>query len=286
MPQIEQIALRVKELGFTVYEAKAYISLLQNNPATRYELSKNSGVPRSAIYGVIKQLENMGAVNALYSKPEKYIPLPPEQLFNLLENRLKEKIESARESLKDIESNLLSDHLWNIVGFQNMIHKAREIISNAKQEIYLSIWNRELKYVKAELKKAKDRGVKITLFSFTGLDFEADYLYSYQLDEKKLDKIWAHKIILVADHQELLMGEADEKLPKKTAWTTNKAIVDIATNHIILDMTLYGLRMNTSIDEAVNTMQSSRSDELGELLHEKYPENPFMDAKEINKAVD
>ncbi len=277
MPQIEQNALRVKELGFTVYEAKAYISLLQNNPATRYELSKNSGVPRSAIYGVIMQLEKIGAVNALYSKPEKYIPLPPEQLFSLLEDRLKEKIESARESLKGIESNLLSDHMWNIVGYQNMIHKAREIIDSAQSEIYLSIWRREMKLLKAELNRAKERGIQITLFSFTDVDFETDYTYSYKLDEKKLDKIWAHKIILVADHQELLMGEADIKLPKKTAWTTNKAIVDIATNHIILDITLYGLRLGVNIDDAVHTMQSSKSDELSKHLHDKYPDNPLME---------
>jgi sugar-specific transcriptional regulator TrmB len=276
MPQMDQIALKIKDLGFTVYEAKAYISLLQNSPATRYELSKNSGVPRSAIYSVIQQLEKIGAVNALYSKPEKYIPLPPEQLFSLLEDKLQERIGQARDSLKGIESNLLSDHLWNIVGYQNMIYKAREIISNAKKEIYLSIWKTEMKLLKDDLKKARKRGVAITLFSFTEIQFETDFIYSYGLDEEKLDKIWTHNIILVADHQELLMGEADSKLPKKTAWTTNKAIVDIATNHIILDITLYSLRFKINIDDAVITMQSSHSDELGNLLHEKYPENPML----------
>ena len=276
MPQIEQIAMRVKELGFTAYEAKAYISLLQNSPATRYELSKNSGVPRSAIYEVIKQLENFGAVNALYSNPVKYVPLPPEQLFNLLANRLNGRISEARKSLKNIEPNLLSDHLWNIVGYQNMIHKASEIIAKAETEIYLSLWKREFKLLQGELKKARDRGVKITLFSFTDIDFEADFVYTYNLDERKLSKMWAHKLILVSDHQELLMGEADNVIPKKTAWTTNKAIVDIATNHIILDITLYGLRVNIDVDDAVNVMQSSKSDELATILHDKYPEYPLM----------
>jgi sugar-specific transcriptional regulator TrmB len=277
MPQMDQIALKIKDLGFTVYESKAYISLLQSSPATRYELSKNSGVPRSAIYSVIQQLEKIGAVNALYTKPEKYIPLPPEQLFSLLEDQLQTRIELARESLKGIESNLLSDHLWNIVGYQNMIYKAREIISNAKKEIYLSIWKTEMELLKDDLKKARKRGVAITLFSFTEIKFETDFIYSYGLDENKLDKIWVHNIILVADHQELLMGEADSKLPKKTAWTTNKAIVDIATNHIILDITLYSLRFKININDAVITMQSSHSDELGKLLHEKYPENPMLE---------
>jgi sugar-specific transcriptional regulator TrmB len=278
---MEKIALRVKELGFTVYEAKTYVSLLQHNPATRYELSKHSGVPRSAIYGVIKQLEDLGAVNALYSSPDKYIPLPPEQLFKLLEDKLKAKIEDARESLKDIESSNLSDHLWNIVGYQNMVHKARELIQNAQKEIYLSIWRRELKLLKAELKKAKDRGVRIILFSFTKLDYEGDYTFSYELSQRKLAKAWTHKMILVADNKELLMGEADEKLPKKTAWTTNKAIVDIATNHIILDVTLLGVRLNIDVAEATKIMQGWENNKIDHLLTDQYPDSPFIN---INRA--
>lgn len=286
MSQLDQIALRVKELGFTVYESKTYVSLLQNNPVTRYELSKNSGVPRSAIYGVIKQLENLGAVNALYSEPEKYVPLPPEQLFKLLEDKLQLKISDARESLRGIESNLVTDHLWNIVGYQNMIQKANEIIENAQEEIYLSAWKREFKLLEHQLNKAKNKKLKITIFSFNDIVFDTEYLYSYNIKEKELQKIWDHKIILVADRRELLMGEADVQLPKKTAWTTNRAIVDIATNHIILDITLYGLRLSVDVNSAVKTMQNGESDYLAELLHEKYPENPFMNLENLGKELD
>jgi HTH-type transcriptional regulator, sugar sensing transcriptional regulator len=284
--QLDQIALRVKELGFTVYEAKTYVSLLQNSPVTRYELSKNSGVPRSAIYGVIKQLENLGAVNALYSEPEKYVPLPPEQLFKLLEDRLALKISDARESLKGIESNLVTDHLWNIVGYQNMIQKAKEIIENAQEEIYLSVWKREFNLLEEQLIKAKNKNLKITIFSFTDIKFDTENLYSYTIKENELQKIWDHKLILVADRRELLMGEADEQMPKKTAWTTNRAIVDIATNHIILDITLYGLRLSVDVNSAVRTMQNGESDYLAELMHNKYPNNPFMNLEKLGQELD
>lgn len=272
MKQIENIALRLKDIGFTIYEAKTYISLLQNNPVTRYELSKNSGVPRSAIYGVIKNLENIGAVNALYSEPEKYVPLPAAQLFKMFEEGYKDKIEKARESLKGIEASEVTDHLWNIVGYHNMIQKAKELIRGAAKELDLSIWRREYKLVRNELHEAAQRGVKITIFSFTEIDFKTDSLFSYDLKEKDLEKIWDHKIILVADKKELLMGDADNKVPKKTAWTSNKAIVDIAMNHIILDITLFGLRMNITVDNAVRLMQNGESGPLSDLLAKKYPE--------------
>lgn len=262
----DEISMRMKKLGFTVYEAKAYISLLQNNPATRYELSKNSGVPRSAIYDVIRKLEAIGAVNGLYSEPQKYVPLPPDQLFDLLERQFKERVDEVRSSLKQFEISLEPGHLWNIVGYENMIHKAREMIERAEKSIYVSLWQREADMLAEELHKAIERGVKIIAFSFNSLDIPNECHYTYGLNQSALEKFWDHKIILVVDQNELLMGEADNVMPKKTTWTKNTAIVDIATNHIILDITLYGMRTGVDVSQTVIAMQKSQSDELQDLL--------------------
>jgi sugar-specific transcriptional regulator TrmB len=276
MPELTHIVTKIQQLGFTSYEAKAYVSLLRNNPVTRYELSKNSGVPRSAIYGVIRKLENMGAVNALYSEPEQYVPLPPAQFLQMLHDRYAMRVKNARDILKGVESSLEEDHLWNIVGYQNMLHKATDIINEAKSSLYLSLWNRELQLLKTELKHASDRGVSIIIFSFTPISLDSAEILSYCLDEKKLETFWAHKIILVADETQLLMGEADEKIPKKTAWTSNRAIVDIATNHIILDITLFGLRFNQDVSKVVSGMQRGESQTLGKLLSSVYPDMSIL----------
>ena len=264
---IDRIVERVKSLGFTAYEAKAYISLLQNSPVTRYELSKNSGVPRSAIYDVIRKLETIGAVNGMYTEPEKYVPLPPDQLFELLERQFKERISEAKSSLKNYDNQLEAGHLWNIVGYKNMIHKAREMVGRSEAKIFISLWEREAQQLRKELIAAANRGVKITVFSFTTIDLPSATIFSYHIPEEKLEKIWDHKMILVVDQNELLMGEADNKNITKTAWTTNKAIVDIATNHIILDITLFGLRMNMDVGNTVLAMQNTGFEHLDNLLN-------------------
>ncbi len=172
MTEFEKITQKLRDLGFTAYEAMAYISLLENNPVTRYELGKNSGVPRSAIYSVIQKLENIGAVNAQYTKPERYIPLPPEQFFELLERQYHSKVDAARKSLKDFETQLVPDHLWNIVGYDNMVLKARELIQKARKTIYLSVWGREMNLLEKDLNEAVERGVEILSFSFTEHNFK------------------------------------------------------------------------------------------------------------------
>ncbi len=122
---LDKISRKMAELGFTRYEARAYVSLLQHHPATRYELSKNSGVPRSAIYDVIRRLESYGAVSALSTQPEKYVPLPPEEFLKMLEQRFKQKVEDLRKSLSEVQIDIESGQLWNITGYDNLISKAR-----------------------------------------------------------------------------------------------------------------------------------------------------------------
>jgi sugar-specific transcriptional regulator TrmB len=272
---IERIIRKMTELGFTQYEARAYISLLKYFPATRYEISKRSGIPRSAIYDIIHRLEQFGAVNAVSAKPEKYVPLPPDKFVELLENRYNNKIQEFYDSVSDIQVDLESENLWNITGYSNLILKAKEMISNSRNEIYLSAWNREIQELKAELREALNRGVKVVLFSFTKTP-RIGLIYSYGLEEKELERAWDHKIILVRDREELLMGEANRQYPRKVAWTQNKAIVMIAANHIVLDITLYGLRAGVDISEVVIENHPGELELIGRLLKERFPDNPAI----------
>ncbi len=264
------------ELGFTRYEARAYISLLQSYPATRYEISKNSAVPRSAIYDVIRRLESIGVVNAISTKPEKYIPLPPDQFTELLENRYKDKLENFYDSISSLQISLETENLWNITGYQNLIIKAREMINKAKKQIYLSAWGREIKELESELTQAVDRGVKVILFSFTELP-NIGTMFSYGLSERELEKVWDRKMILVRDLEELIMGEVNKRYPRKAAWTYNRAIVMIAINHIVLDLTLYGLRLGVDVSDVVIESHPGELELLGRLLKEKFPDNPWLD---------
>ncbi len=263
------------ELGFTQYEAKAYVSLLNYYPATRYELSKNSGVPRSAIYDVISRLESYGAVNVISARPAKYVPVPPEQFLKILGQRYDQKIENFRESLSGIKIDMEPEQMWNISGHSNLLSKAQDLIQSARCELYISAWRSELMEIQKFLKEAKNRGVKIVLFSFTKVP-DIGLVYSYQMNEKELEKVWDHKIIVVRDHEELLMGEVNRQVERKAAWTMNKGIVQIAENLIILDITLYGIRAGVDVRDAVIETHPGELAILDKLLKEKFPGNPVV----------
>ena len=127
----EELLPALKPFGFTTNEAKAYVSLLYRNPATRYEISGNSGIPRSAIYEILKRLETTGMVSRVDSNPTRYIPLPPDQFYELLESNFGSNLKTLKQSLKSVNSEMEVGDLLNNRGYDNMISRARNMISAA-----------------------------------------------------------------------------------------------------------------------------------------------------------
>jgi len=193
----------------------------------------------------------------------------------MLEHRYSQRLEVFRKSISEIQTNIEPEQLWNLTGYNNLISKAQEMIKSANSEIYLSAWQREVIELEKYLRDAEQRGVKIVVFSFTSVP-QIGRVFSYDIDEQKLEKVWDHKIILVRDHEELLMGEANRVVQRKAAWTLNKAIVQIAENHIILDITLYGLRAKVNVNDVVIENHPGELDLLAKLLKEKFPESPLI----------
>jgi len=264
----EELLIKLVKLGFTSYEARAYLGLLRNNPATGYEISQQVNVPRSVIYTILRKLETMGVVISIHDKPRRYIPLSPKQLLSLLESDFSKRITSVKEDLIGFNDKPDSEGFWNIRGYESLMELCALLINETKQSVYIHGWNRELEQLKAPLMNAKNRGVEITVFSFTEVDEEYGNVFAYGIDDKKLSKFWDHKIILVTDSKNLVMGSANSEEQQQAIWTQNSAVVTIAVNYIILDITLYSQRNNLDVSETVMKLMTEKVDHLDQLIEE------------------
>jgi len=266
----EKLVPALKSFGFTSNEAKTYLSLLQNNPATGYEISGKSGIPRSAIYEILKRLESTGMVSCVDSNPTRYIPLPPDHLFDVLENNFSTNLDTLKDSLKNVNTELEVGDLWNIRGYDSMIDRARHMIKNAEKSIYLSVWLEEYQRLHADLIAAEKRGVKIIIFSFCNIPSDVGSVFAYNLDSKRLQDVWSSKILLVVDHDSALLGGVEMLPTNKVAWTRNSAIVAIALNYIILDLTLFGQRYQLDLGGVFMEMLHGEIHNLDDLLSEDH----------------
>jgi sugar-specific transcriptional regulator TrmB len=248
----DRVVAAMNELGFTVTDAKAYVALLKNHPATGYELAARSGVPRSAVYNVLKRLEGLGLVVAVQDKPAKYRPLPPQHLLELVESRLNRTVQDLRESLEGMSTPTTETATLTVQSYGSMLEQAQLLISASKSSLHASIWGREAERLSPTLRRAASAGIDVVLFSFNPLPPDTGKHYSYGIAEHQLEKYWSHKIIMIADTTRALIGGAEETEENRIVVTEEMALVEMALSNLVLDITLFGQRHNIDTAEVVS----------------------------------
>ena len=246
----------MKQLGFTATDAKTYIALLRFHPSTGYELAAKSRVPRSAIYGVLKRLESLGLVNVVEEKPTRYVPLPPERLIELLDSRFSRNVETFMDALHQVVGDQAEVATWTVVGYSALLEQAQRLIDGAERRIVTSIWRREALRLQSAFERAVERGIDVVLFSFTPLPSGIGEVLSYGVDEAELLRHWSPRLILLADESRLIVGSADDTQANRSVVTEEKAIVEIATANLVLDVTLFGQRRELDTAAIVGRLTS------------------------------
>lgn len=228
---MDQTLHKLHQLGFSEYEAKTYVALLKTNPVTGYELSKNSGVPRSMIYQTLQRLIDKEAVLAIMGQPIKYIPTKPEALFQGLRTNYNTLIEDVQQELSQLNSSVDLSYFWNIKGYSSIIAKMKQIVLETKENLHISAFSEEISQVEQELLQAFERGVKIEILARGPIDLPISNIYPYQ--ERSIeDKNQGRWLTIISDTQEVLVGEGLQDMECIALWTKNASLVTVCLRYI------------------------------------------------------
>ncbi len=152
----------LKKIGLTTYEATAYITLSSIISATAVEISKNSQIPRSKIYDVLKSLSKKGFVEIENGRPLKYNINPPLNVINKQKEVIVSELDKLAEKLNVIYENKIKQvpaPVWKISGINNIIQKEVDIIKHTKNTLSMRIgflFEGEYEILIKELKKKMD----------------------------------------------------------------------------------------------------------------------------------
>ncbi len=240
----ERVLQALRQLGITRSEAKIYLALLRRHPATGYEVARSCHVPRAAIYHALHRLEAAGLIVAVQKKPARYAPLDTERLLGLMEERLQGSLAELRANLKRFSTPAPTVRTFSISGYDGMLEHARALISGCQGSVHLSLWRREAEALSGHLRRAREAGREVVLFSFNPLPDGLGEVFSYNIPEAELERHWPHKIILVVDRQKALVGGAQESGDNQVLFSEDTALVEMAISNLVLDITLYGQRFH------------------------------------------
>lgn len=230
---------RLVKIGFSEYEAKAYIALLRKNPVTGYELSKLSSVPRSMIYEVVGKLTARGAAMTLHTgNATKYAPVSAPEFLDHLQREHQELITSLKDDLTLLASAPNLEYVWNLEGHENIMGKATEMIRQAERRIYLALMPDTLPTLLPALAGSIRRGVRVTIYTMGELDLPGAEVIAARLSEKALTQVGGLGLILVVDGQEVLIAEWLTATQARASWTSSPLLVFIAEHHLRTDLYL------------------------------------------------
>lgn len=230
---------KLVKIGFSEYEAKAYVALLRESPVTGYQLSKLSCVPRSMIYEVVRKLTARGAAMTLRTgDATKYAPVPAAEFLDQLHREREELIVSLKDDLAALTSAPDLDYVWNIEGHENIIVKARKMIGQAKARIYLALLPVTFPDLQPTLEEAIGRGVRVVLYTTSELHLPGGRVVVAHVSEETLGQAVGLGLVLVIDGEEVLIGEWLTATQARASWTSSPLLVFIAEHHLRTDLYL------------------------------------------------
>lgn len=230
---------RLQDIGFSEYEAKAYVALLQTNPATGYQVSKESGVPRSMIYEVLNKLIARGAaLSSLAERTTLYIAVAPDELLDRLRHEFEEQLDAARRALSSISSPPQMDYVWNIEGGDNILAKARDMIENAEEQVHIGLLPETLPNLRASLERAALRQVEIIINTTAPVQLEGARVVVTPLVLDDVGQLGTQGLMLTADSAQALVSQRLDAADARAAWTANPLIAFVIEQHMRTDMVI------------------------------------------------
>lgn len=217
-------------LGFSEYEARAYVGLARYGPMTGYELAKRTRLPRANVYGVLSRLEERGVVvRASTPEGQRYAAVPPEQVVARLSSHLLQQLESARVALERLGSARQDSFLWNLEGRAAVLEHAHQQIQAGRRTLWIANSPAEATELAHSVQTAQDRGVRVETLCLDGCPQECGgcrgVVYRYRVPPEREGR-W---LVVVRDDVELLAAEIDPDGQAEGVRTQNRLFVQLVT---------------------------------------------------------
>ncbi len=160
---------RLIELGFSQYEAQAYVGLLGREPLTGYALANVTGIPQPKVYETLRRLTAKGVVAAIDSEPARFVAVPADQLLADLANSFRERLAGAQRELASAAQPpgvngyrvLRSFPSWPAIEEHTV-----ELIDGSRRHVYVSVNCPDPEVIGAAIDRADARGVVCDVLHF------------------------------------------------------------------------------------------------------------------------
>jgi sugar-specific transcriptional regulator TrmB len=265
---VNSVANRLTSIGFSTYEARAYIALIRENPLTAYELAKSSGIPTSKIYEVLTRLTEKKVVSTLQDEgTPRYFPMQVDEFIERFRNGMESNLKALGDDLANLPGKATVSYVWNILDHGYLIEKAHRTILDARKTLLVSIWKEELASLAPFFRRAEEKGIRIAMVHFGVPAIRIGQVYPHPIEETLYKEKGGRGLVIVSDSETALMATVHEDDLVEGAWSTNKGFVTLAEDYIKHD--IYIMKVVRRFNKALIEKFGPRYERMRDVYEDK-----------------
>lgn len=225
-------------LGFSQYEAQAYIALVGRGALTGAEVGRGAGMPPSKIYETLARLESKGAVLVNRSEPVRYCAVPHVDLLAVMRSRFEADVCAAKEKFDSLPAQEEPGLVWSLRSRQAIVQAFARVTAGAKHSVFAGIWDEEMDEIGPLLEQAAARGVDthVAIYGKRTLIGPRTYDLSECGASARLRLSGRRLAVVVADDSETVVAEFGDRTPDQAVLTTNQVTCLLAVEYIKADV--------------------------------------------------
>ena len=223
--------------GLTRQEALIYVELLVKGKQTGYEIAKETGISRSNVYSVLAALAEKGAASVIEESAQRDIPVQVEEFCGNCIRRMQEEQEWMERNLPQKKAE--TEGYITIEGEQNILDKAKNLIAQAGERVYLSCTAGYLDAFRQALEELVKKKRKVVIL--TDAPYELKDAIFYQTEEK------GQQIGLIVDSKSVLSGEYGKGSLNTCLYSGQKNFVTVFKNAMANEIKLIQLQKGGTV---------------------------------------
>lgn len=246
----DRITTRLRKVGFSLYEARVYLALVQEGSQNGNEVAKCAAVPSSKVYAALDKLAAAGYVQSSRRGSSRlWAALPPEELVARLRKTYNEPLDFLAEELPKVRASEPSEPFLTVAGVSAMYDAATALIDAATAEIHISCWEEDLEALRDSLTAAHERGVLVFGMLYGDAEPPPGSWLHHHYEDIVGSRVAGRLLALVADDREALIARMPDVGEANAVRSRNPVMTLIVKEYLHHDSVLQRAQLKIGFDE-------------------------------------
>jgi predicted transcriptional regulator len=227
-------------LGFSRLEAAIYVYLLEESPATGYQIAKAIEKPNANTYQALESMTQRGLLLVEDGRPRRYRAVPHQEMLRQLDAAYTARVETASKELDAIRPATGDLQVYRITEYTQVIEKCRAMLARARRKVVVDAFPGVLVTILDELEATAGRGTEVIAKTYEPVTLDGVTVITDRRGRHIPDKWGIEWLNLVVDGREHLFACLDVEGMRviQAIWTESPYVAFLIHTGLLSEMAI------------------------------------------------